>query len=125
MSSLLVKKALTTCSLLAGSLLVFVCSMLVKEALAVSSLLFFASSLLVNMVLLGCHLEAVALVLPQFVDRLLPILVGAFRAGASPEKDGPPRAILEAAGRRPVGLREVLVGAIPRCEGDDQHRPGD
>ena len=74
MSSLLVKKALTTCSLLEGSLLVFVCSMLVKEALAVSSLLFFASSLLVNMVLLGCHLEAVALVLPQFVDRLLPIL---------------------------------------------------
>jgi hypothetical protein len=43
-----------------------------------------------HMVLLGHHLEAVALVLPQFVDRPLPILVGAFRAGASPEKDGPP-----------------------------------
>ncbi len=31
-----------------------------------------------------------ALILPQFVDRPLPILVGAFRAGASPKKNGPP-----------------------------------
>ncbi len=90
-SSLLVEKALTTCSLLAGSLLVFVCSTLVEEALAVSGLLFFASSLLVNMVLSGHRLEVVALVLPQFVERPLPILVGAFRLGASLEKDGPPR----------------------------------
>ncbi len=28
--------------------------------------------------------------LPQFVDCPLPILVGAFRAGVSSEKDGPP-----------------------------------
>jgi hypothetical protein len=40
---------------------------------------------------LGCHLEAVVLVLPQFVDCQLPNLVGAFRAGASPKKNGPPR----------------------------------
>ncbi len=56
-----------------------------------SCLLLFASSLLVNMVLAGCHLEAVALVLPQGVDYPLPILVGAFCMGASPKKDGPPR----------------------------------
>jgi hypothetical protein len=31
-----------------------------------------------------------ALVLPQFVDHPLPILVGAFRVGASPKKYGPP-----------------------------------
>ncbi len=51
-------------SLLAGGLLAFVGGTLVKKALA------------------GCRLEAVALVLPQFVDRPLPILVGAFCAGA-------------------------------------------
>jgi hypothetical protein len=56
-----------------------------------SCLLLFESSLLVNMALMGRHLEAVALNLPQGVDRLLPILVGAFCAGASPKKDGPPR----------------------------------
>jgi hypothetical protein len=59
-------------SLLAGGLLVFVGSTLVKKALA------------------GCRLEAVVLVLQQFVDRPLPILVGAFRVGASPRKNGPP-----------------------------------
>jgi hypothetical protein len=69
-----VKKALSgASSLLAGGLLAFVGSKLVKQALA------------------GCHLEAVALVLPQFVHRSLPILVGAFGAGASPKKNGPPR----------------------------------
>jgi hypothetical protein len=69
-----VKKALSgASSLLAGSLLAFMGSTLVKKALA------------------GCRLEAVALVLPQFVDCLLPILVGAFRAGTSPKKNGPPR----------------------------------
>ncbi len=40
---------------------------------------------------LGYRLEAVALVLPQFVDRPLPIPVGAFRKGASPKKNGPSR----------------------------------
>jgi hypothetical protein len=94
-------------SLLAGGLLAFVGSTLIKKALA------------------GCHLEAVALMLPLFVDRPLPILVGAFRAGTSPEKDGPPGKFLEAAGRRPVGLCEVLIGAIPCHEGDDQHWLGD
>ncbi len=39
----------------------------------------------------GCHLEAVALVLPQFVDRPLPILVGTFHEGTSPKKNGTPR----------------------------------
>jgi hypothetical protein len=39
---------------------------------------------------LGCCLEAVALVLPQFINRPLPILVGAFREGASSKKNGPP-----------------------------------
>jgi hypothetical protein len=38
----------------------------------------------------GCCLEVVALVLPQFVDHPLPILVGAFCEGASPKKNGPP-----------------------------------
>ncbi len=28
--------------------------------------------------------------LPQFIDRPLPILVGAFSEGASPKKNGPP-----------------------------------
>ncbi len=55
-----------------------------------SCLLLFASSLLINMALAGCRLEAVALVLPQGVNRSLPILVGAFRTGASPKKNGPP-----------------------------------
>jgi hypothetical protein len=71
--SLFIKKALSgASSLLAGSLLAFVGGTLVKKALA------------------GCRLEAVALVLPQFVDRPLPILVGAFHTGASPKKNGPP-----------------------------------
>ncbi len=70
--STFVKKALSgASSLLAGGLLAFVGGMLVKKALA------------------GCRLEAVALVLPQFLDHPLPILVGTFRAGASPKKNGP------------------------------------
>ncbi len=68
----------------AGSLLAFVGSTLIKEALAVSGLLFFASSLLVKMALTGCRLEAMALVLPQGVNCPPPILVGVFRASASP-----------------------------------------
>jgi hypothetical protein len=100
---LLVKESLTTGGLLAffGStlvkeslatigLLAFVGGTLIKEALAMSCLLLFASSLLVNVALAGRRLEAVALVLPQGVNRPLPILVGAFCAGASPKKDGPP-----------------------------------
>jgi hypothetical protein len=103
-SGLLVKKPLTTGGLLAFvsaslikeslatiGLLAFVGSTLVKEALAMCCLLLFASSLLINMALAGCRLEGVALVLPQGVDRPLPILVGAFCTGASPLKDGPPR----------------------------------
>ncbi len=82
---MLVKESLAMIGLLA-----FVGGALVKELLAMSCLLLFASSLLVNMALAGRRLEAVALVLPHFVDRPLPILVGTFRAGASPEKDGPP-----------------------------------
>ncbi len=45
---------------------------------------------LVKKALAGCRLEAVALVLPQFVGPPHPILVGAFREGASPKKNGPP-----------------------------------
>jgi hypothetical protein len=102
------KKALSGgSSLLAGGLLAFVGGTLVKKALA------------------GCRLEAVGLVLPQFINRPLPMLVGAFHAGSSPKKNGPPRQFLEAAGRRPVGLCKVLVGAIPCCKGDNQHWPGD
>ena len=116
-SSLLVEKALTTCSLLVEKplttdgllafvggtlvkeslamigLLAFVGGSLVKESLEMSCLLLFVSSLLVNMALAGrrLELEAVALVLPQGLDRPLPILVGTFRAGTSPKKNGPPR----------------------------------
>jgi hypothetical protein len=82
----LVKELLATIGLLA-----FVGGALVEESLAMSCLLLFASSLLANMALAGRHLEAVALVLPHFVDHPLLILVGTFCAGASPEKDGPPR----------------------------------
>ncbi len=68
-----ISKALSgASSLLVGGLLAFVGGMLSKKALA------------------GCRLEAVALVLPQFINRPLSILVGAFCAGASPKKDGPP-----------------------------------
>jgi hypothetical protein len=71
--SLFAKKALSgASSLLAGSLLAFMGGTLLKKALV------------------GCCLEAVALVLPQFVNRPLPILVGTFRAGASPKKNKPP-----------------------------------
>ncbi len=46
---------------------------------------------IVKKMLAGLHLEVVALVLPQFVDRPFPILVGVFRMGASPKKNGPTR----------------------------------
>ncbi len=83
-SGLFVEKALTTCSLLVGSLLAFVGSTLVEEALAVSALLLFLSSLLDEMVMVGRCLEAMALVLPHGVDCPLPIPVVAFRVGMSP-----------------------------------------
>jgi hypothetical protein len=89
-NSLLIKKVLTTCSLLAGSLLAFIGGTLAEEGLAVSSLLFFASSFLIEMALTGRRLEATVLFLPKGVDCPLPILVGAFRGGASPKKNGPP-----------------------------------
>ncbi len=47
-------------------------------------LLALMSGFLVKMVLAGCHLEVMALVLPQVVNCPLPILVGVFCAGASP-----------------------------------------
>jgi hypothetical protein len=59
-------------------------STLVEEALAVSGLLFFASSLLVEMALAGRHLEVMALILPHGVNCPLPIPVVAFRTGVSP-----------------------------------------
>jgi hypothetical protein len=95
-SSLLVEKALTTCSLLVekplmtDGLLAFVGGTLVKESLATIGLLALTSSFLVEMALVGCRLEAMALIDPQGVDRPLPIQVGTFCVGASPKKDGPP-----------------------------------
>ncbi len=80
-SSLLVEDALATHSLLA-----FESSSFVKKALSGASsllaggLLAFVGGKLVKKALAGCRLEAVALVLPQFVDRPLPILVGTFGA---------------------------------------------
>ncbi len=89
-SSLLVEKALMTCSLLVkkplttDGLLAFVGSTLVKELLAMIGLLVMTSGFLIKMALAGCRLEAMALILPQVVDCTLPILVGVFRAGMSP-----------------------------------------
>ncbi len=86
MCSFLIEKLLTT-----GGLLAFVGGTLVKELLATIGLLALMSGFLVKMALAGCRLEEMALVLPQFVDRPLPNLVGAFCAGTSPKKNGPPR----------------------------------
>ncbi len=91
-SSLLVEDALAMHSLLA-----FEGSLFVKKALSgmssllAGSLLAFVGGTLVKKALVGCRLEAVALVLPQFINRPLPILVGAFCMGASPKKNGSPR----------------------------------
>ena len=76
-------------SLPAGSLLAFVGGTLIEEALAVSSLLFFVSSLLVEMALAGHCLEAMVLVLPQFVHSLFPVLVGGLLAGVASSKNSP------------------------------------
>ncbi len=64
---------------------------LIKESLVRIGLLVLMSSFLVKMALAGRRLEAVALMLSQFVDFPLPILVGAFRPGTSPKKNGTPR----------------------------------
>jgi hypothetical protein len=69
-SSLLIKKALTTCSLLVKKLS--------------------TSGFLIKMALAGCRLEAMELVLPQVVNPPLLSPVGVFRKGASPKKNGPP-----------------------------------
>ncbi len=89
-SGLVVEKVSTTCSLLVekplmtGGLLVFVGGMLFNELLATIGFLALTSGFLVKMALAGGRLEEMALVLPQSVDCPLPILVGVFRAGASP-----------------------------------------
>ncbi len=54
-----------------------------------SGFLLFASSLFVDMALVGHRLEAMTLVLPQGIDCPLPILVGAFCADANPMENGP------------------------------------
>ncbi len=48
------------------------------------------AALFVKKALAGCRLEAVVLMLPQFVDHPFLILVGALRAGVSPKKNGLP-----------------------------------
>ncbi len=94
-SGLFVDKALTMCSLLVekplttGGLLAFVGSMLVKELLATIGLLALTSSFLVEMALAGCRLEAMVLVLPQFVHSLFPVLVGGLLASAASNKNPP------------------------------------
>jgi hypothetical protein len=94
MNGLLGKKLLTI-----GSLLAFVGGTLVEEALggtlvkkllAMSSLLAFVGSLLIDKTLADHRLEAMAFVLPQFFNCLLPILVDLFRVGASPMNNGLP-----------------------------------
>ncbi len=78
-------KALSSASsLLAGGLLAFLCSTLVEESLVAIGLLALTSGFLIKMVVAGRRLEAMALVLPQFGNCPLPILVGAFHAGSSP-----------------------------------------
>ncbi len=91
-SGLLIEDALATHSLLAFKGSSFIKKALIgMSSLLAGSLLAFVGSTLIKKVLAGCRLEAVALVLPQFVNRPLPILVGMFHAGASPKKNGPPR----------------------------------
>ncbi len=65
MCSLLVKKPLMT-----GGLLAFEGGTLVEESLAMIGLLALMSSFLVEMALAGRRLEAMALILPQFVHAL-------------------------------------------------------
>ncbi len=95
MSGLFVKKALTTCSLLVekplttGGLLAFVGSTLVKESLGMIGLLALMSSFLVKMALVGRRLEAMVLVLPQFIHSLFPVLVGGLLASAASGKNPP------------------------------------
>ncbi len=96
-SSLLVKKALRTCShlikklLMRGGLLAVVGGMLVKELLATIGLLSLTSSFLVKMALAGCCLLAMALVFPQFVHNSLPVLVGGLLASKTSGKNWTPQ----------------------------------
>jgi hypothetical protein len=80
--SLLIEKPLTT-----GSLLAFVGGTLDKELLTTIGLLALTSGFLVKMVLAGRRLEAMALVLPQFVHSLFPVLVGGLLASAASGKN--------------------------------------
>jgi hypothetical protein len=84
-SGLLVEKFLTM-----GSLLALVGGTLVKELLTTSGLLSLTSGFLVEKAFTCCRMEAMALVLPQFIERPLPILVGSFCASASPKTNWPP-----------------------------------
>jgi hypothetical protein len=89
----LVKESLATIGLLA-----FIGSTFVKKALSgassrlVGGLLVFMGGTLVKKALAGCRLEEVVRVLPQFVDRPLPILVGALH-GRKPQEEWAPQAI--------------------------------
>jgi hypothetical protein len=84
MCSILVKKPLTT-----GDLLAFVGGMLVKESLATIGLLALMSGFLVKMALAGRRLEAMVLVLPQFVHSLFPVLVGGLLTSTAFGKNPP------------------------------------
>jgi hypothetical protein len=95
MSGLFVEKALTTCSLLIdkpltmGSLLAFIGGTLVKESLAMIGLLALTSGFLIKMAL-ACHrLEAMALILPQFIHSSFPVLVGSLLASVASGKNPP------------------------------------
>ena len=82
----LVQKTLRSASgLLAGSLLLASTSgVFVEEPLAAGSLFLVGASGLLDE-------ECLLLVPPQIVDGRLPFPVGAFRASASPKKNGPPK----------------------------------
>ncbi len=94
-SGLFVKKVLTTCSLLVekplttGGLLAFIGGTLGKESLVTIGLLALTSGFLVEMALAGRRLEAMALVLPQFVHSSFPVLVGGLLASAASGKNLP------------------------------------
>ncbi len=103
--SVFIHKALATSGLLveklfaAGSLLAFVGgklveealgSMLVKKLLTMCGFLLLMSSFLIDKALAGCCLLAMALVLPQFVQGPLPVLVVGLLASATSGKNRPP-----------------------------------
>ncbi len=82
--SLLVQKLLAT-----GGLLAFIGGTLVEELLATIGLLALTSGFLVKMALGGRRLEVMALVLPQFVHSMFPVLVGSLLASAASGKNPP------------------------------------